>query len=84
MSEKFASIMQHITGDEIRLGNVLSTLLLRSFISYCLELFKRDAFSCRYLHFDFHRICGHIHFERLSILYEQIEGFLEQNGYVLL
>ncbi|CAH8308813.1 unnamed protein product [Eruca vesicaria subsp. sativa] len=54
LSEKFASIMQHITGDEIR-----------------------------YLHFDFHRICGHIHFERLSILYEQIEGFLEQNGYFL-
>ncbi|CAN6988848.1 unnamed protein product [Brassica rapa subsp. trilocularis] len=54
LSEKFASVMQHITGDEIR-----------------------------YLHFDFHRICGHIHFERLSILYEQIEGFLEQNGYFL-
>ncbi|KAF3493589.1 hypothetical protein DY000_02055953 [Brassica cretica] len=55
LSEKFASVMQHITGDEIR-----------------------------YLHFDFHQICGHIHFERLSILYEQIEGFLEQNGYFLL
>lgn len=31
---------------------------------------------CRYLHFDFHKICGHVHFERLSILYEQIEDFL--------
>ncbi|CAN6923437.1 unnamed protein product [Brassica oleracea] len=57
LSEKFASIMQHITGDEIRLVNIPA---LR-----------------------FHRICGHIHFERLSILYEQIEGFLEQNGYFL-
>ncbi|EOA25320.1 hypothetical protein CARUB_v10018637mg [Capsella rubella] len=55
LSEKYASVMQHITGDDIR-----------------------------YLHFDFHQICGHIHFERLSILYEQIEGFLEQNGYFLL
>ncbi|CAN8278759.1 unnamed protein product [Cochlearia groenlandica] len=55
LSEKFASAMQHITGDDVR-----------------------------YLHFDFHRICGHIHFERLSILYEQIEGFLEKNGYFLL
>lgn len=41
---------------------------------------KEGALSCRYLHFDFHQICGHIHFERLSILYEQIEGFLEKNG----
>ncbi|KAL9270933.1 Phosphoinositide phosphatase SAC6-like protein [Drosera capensis] len=38
----------------------------------------------RYLHFDFHRICGHIHFERLSILYDQIAEFLEKNGYFLL
>ncbi|GAV83044.1 Syja_N domain-containing protein [Cephalotus follicularis] len=38
----------------------------------------------RYVHFDFHRICGHIHFERLSILYDQIEDFLERNGYLLL
>ncbi|KAK9285695.1 hypothetical protein L1049_024894 [Liquidambar formosana] len=38
----------------------------------------------RYLHFDFHRICGHVHFERLSILYDQIEDFLKKNGYLLL
>ncbi|XP_041022381.1 phosphoinositide phosphatase SAC6 [Juglans microcarpa x Juglans regia] len=38
----------------------------------------------RYLHFDFHHICGHVHFERLSILYEQISDFLERNGYFLL
>nr|DAD25082.1 TPA_asm: hypothetical protein HUJ06_026546 [Nelumbo nucifera] len=38
----------------------------------------------RYLHFDFHHICGHIHFERLSILYEQIEDFLKKNRYFLL
>lgn len=38
----------------------------------------------RYLHFDFHRICGHIHFERLSILYDQMEDFLRKNGYFLL
>ena len=37
--------------------------------------------SCRYLHFDFHHICGHIHFERLAILYEQMEDFLDKNGY---
>uniref|UniRef100_A0A2P2M2E0 Phosphoinositide phosphatase family protein n=1 Tax=Rhizophora mucronata TaxID=61149 RepID=A0A2P2M2E0_RHIMU len=38
----------------------------------------------RYLHFDFHQICGHVHFERLSILYEQIVDFLEKNGYLLM
>ncbi|KAF5753100.1 phosphoinositide phosphatase SAC6 [Tripterygium wilfordii] len=38
----------------------------------------------RYLHFDFHQVCGHIHFERLSILYEQIVDFLEKNWYFLL
>lgn len=37
---------------------------------------------CRYLHFDFHKICGHVHFERLSILYEQIEDFLIKNRWV--
>ncbi|KNA04037.1 hypothetical protein SOVF_203410 [Spinacia oleracea] len=38
----------------------------------------------RYLHFDFHRICGHMHFERLSILYDQISDFLNKNRYLLL
>ncbi|CDP01800.1 unnamed protein product [Coffea canephora] len=38
----------------------------------------------RYLHFDFHQICGHVHFERLSILYDQIENFLIKNRYFLL
>ncbi|XP_043810057.1 phosphoinositide phosphatase SAC6 isoform X3 [Manihot esculenta] len=38
----------------------------------------------RYLHFDFHKICGHIHFERLSILYDQIAEFLDKSGYLLL
>ncbi|XP_020683549.1 phosphoinositide phosphatase SAC7 [Dendrobium catenatum] len=38
----------------------------------------------RYVHFDFHAICGHIHFERLSLLYDQIEDFLKKNSYFLL
>ncbi|GMP49292.1 hypothetical protein CsSME_00016324 [Camellia sinensis var. sinensis] len=38
----------------------------------------------RYLHFDFHHICGHFHFERLSMLYDQIEDFLVKNRYLLL
>ncbi|GAB4848390.1 GTPase activating protein (GAP) for Rho1p [Ancistrocladus abbreviatus] len=38
----------------------------------------------RYVHFDFHKICGHVHFERLSVLYDEITQFLDQNGYFLL
>ncbi|MED6133786.1 GTPase activating protein (GAP) for Rho1p [Stylosanthes scabra] len=38
----------------------------------------------RYVHFDFHQVCGHIHFERLSILYDQISDFINTNGYLLL
>nr|XP_010918247.1 phosphoinositide phosphatase SAC6 isoform X2 [Elaeis guineensis] len=38
----------------------------------------------RYVQFDFHRICGHIHFERLSLLYDQIEDYLKKHGYFIL
>ncbi|XVE82399.1 hypothetical protein DITRI_Ditri16bG0001400 [Diplodiscus trichospermus] len=38
----------------------------------------------RYLHFDFTKICGRVHFERLSFLYDQIADFLLKNGYFLL
>ncbi|KAG8373602.1 hypothetical protein BUALT_Bualt11G0041400 [Buddleja alternifolia] len=43
-----------------------------------------DSDDVRYLHFDFHKICGQVHFERLSILYDQIEDFLIKNRYLLL
>ncbi|CAN4078597.1 unnamed protein product [Withania somnifera] len=38
----------------------------------------------RYLHFDFHHICGHVHFEHLAILYDRIEDFFIKNRYFLL
>ncbi|RLM58268.1 phosphoinositide phosphatase SAC7-like [Panicum miliaceum] len=38
----------------------------------------------RFVHFDFHKICGHIHFERLSQLYDQIENYLKKHKYFLL
>ncbi|KAH9621513.1 hypothetical protein KSS87_003750 [Heliosperma pusillum] len=38
----------------------------------------------RYLHFDFHKICGHIHFERLSMLFDQMSDFLNKSRYLLL
>ncbi|GJN21310.1 hypothetical protein PR202_gb08775 [Eleusine coracana subsp. coracana] len=38
----------------------------------------------RYVHFDFHQICGHIHFERLSQLYEKIQNYLKAHRYFLI
>uniref|UniRef100_A0A0A9D590 SAC domain-containing protein n=1 Tax=Arundo donax TaxID=35708 RepID=A0A0A9D590_ARUDO len=38
----------------------------------------------RFIHFDFHQICGHIHFERLSQLYDQLEDYLKKHRYFLL
>lgn len=49
----------------------------------CLISLVTSIIFFRYVHFDFHQICGHIHFERLSILYSQIEDFLNKHGYVV-
>lgn len=39
--------------------------------------------NIRYVPFDFHRICGHVHLERLSLLYEQIKGECNWQGFFL-
>lgn len=39
-------------------------------------------FCVRYIPFDFHHICGNVHFERLSALYEDIREDLGKQGYV--
>ncbi|KAL7614367.1 hypothetical protein Lser_V15G07111 [Lactuca serriola] len=56
-------------------------LLTQQFANSVHNILSNDV---RYLHFDFHRICGHVHFERLSILYEHIEDFLIKNRYYML
>lgn len=38
----------------------------------------------KYVQFDFHRTCGHVHFERLSLLYEQIVDDIKKQRYFLL
>ncbi|XP_068646601.1 phosphoinositide phosphatase SAC6-like [Aristolochia californica] len=55
--------------------------LSEKFASAMQDLFTEDV---RYVHFDFHRICGHIHFDRLSLLYDQIADYLNRNGYFML
>ncbi|XP_024545683.1 phosphoinositide phosphatase SAC8 [Selaginella moellendorffii] len=37
----------------------------------------------RYVQFDFHRICGHIHFERLSVLYEDVKNSILEQRFFL-
>ncbi|KAH9311622.1 hypothetical protein KI387_026657, partial [Taxus chinensis] len=37
----------------------------------------------RYVPFDFHRMCGHLHFERLQLLYEHIAEDFQKQGYFL-
>ncbi|KAK9038161.1 hypothetical protein V6N11_023047 [Hibiscus sabdariffa] len=61
------------TGDEGRLSAKFASSV---------EPIQND--DLRYIHFDFHKICGHVHFERLAFLYDQIADFLEKNGYLLL
>ncbi|XP_078448417.1 phosphoinositide phosphatase SAC7-like isoform X2 [Wolffia australiana] len=50
---------------------------------YASSMEKINIEDTQYLHFDFHSVCGHTRFERLSLLYEQIEGYLEKQGYFL-
>ncbi|KAH9325748.1 hypothetical protein KI387_005926, partial [Taxus chinensis] len=38
----------------------------------------------KYVQFDFHQTCGHVHFDRLSLLYEQIVDDLKEQRYFLL
>ncbi|CAN0873637.1 Phosphoinositide phosphatase SAC6 [Linum grandiflorum] len=54
--------------------------LSKKFLSSVQPVLSDDV---RYVHSDFHQICGHVNFERLSILYEQIVDFTEKSGYLL-
>lgn len=40
--------------------------------------------NVRYIPFDFHKICGHIHFERLSFLHDQIKEHFNWQGFFLM
>ncbi|KAL7223729.1 hypothetical protein ACSBR1_025222 [Camellia fascicularis] len=84
-------VEQHFLDLRKKYGNVLAVDLVNKhggegrlsekFSSSMQHVVSDDV---RYLHFDFHHICGHVHFERLSMLYDQIEDFLVKNRYLLL
>eukprot|EP00268_Persea_americana_P023543 TRINITY_DN2311_c1_g1_i2.p1 TRINITY_DN2311_c1_g1~~TRINITY_DN2311_c1_g1_i2.p1 ORF type:complete len:664 (-),score=114.77 TRINITY_DN2311_c1_g1_i2:241-2232(-) len=71
-----------------RYGSVLAVDLVKKhgseghlsekYASAMQNIFSDDI---KYVHFDFHQICGHIHFDRLSILYDQIADYLKKQGY---
>ncbi|KAI3665273.1 hypothetical protein L6452_43897 [Arctium lappa] len=77
LSKKYGNVLAidlvNTRGDEGRLTEKFATAMQR--------IISDDV---RYLHFDFHKICGHVRFERLYILYDQIEDFLIKNRYYLL
>lgn len=80
--------MQHINGDDVRYIYPFHSSDKKTYRCFTIIIYSYQNSlgiyalgSCRYLHFDFHHICGHIHFERLAILYEQMEDFLDKNGY---
>ncbi|PWA76866.1 hypothetical protein CTI12_AA227760 [Artemisia annua] len=68
LTERFATSVEKILSDDMR----------------CSLIYVKFADFCRYYHFDFHKICGHVHFERLCILYDQMEDFLIKNRYYLI
>uniref|UniRef100_A0A1D1YL97 Phosphatidylinositide phosphatase SAC1-B n=1 Tax=Anthurium amnicola TaxID=1678845 RepID=A0A1D1YL97_9ARAE len=84
-------VERHFMDLRKRYGSVLAVDLVNKHGSegrltekYASAMQQITSEDTRYIHFDFHRICGHIHFERLSLLYDQIEDFLKKQGYFLL
>ena len=59
------------TGIEGSVSNVFSELSK--------EINKKD--SVEYIEFDFHKICGQLHFEKLSLLLDQLKDKLEQGAW---
>jgi hypothetical protein len=39
--------------------------------------------SFRYVHFDFHQVCHGGNFDNLQVLYNQIEEYIQKQGYFL-
>ncbi|KAK4749515.1 hypothetical protein SAY87_026964 [Trapa incisa] len=58
-------------GDEGQLGT-----------AYALEV--ENLPNVRYVHFDFHHICGNSNFENLEVLYREISEDFEKQGYFLI
>lgn len=81
LSEKYAAAMQNLSSDDIRWVHLVSYIFNVENSQNSHSSWLSPAIYCRYIHFDFHQICGHIHFDRLSILYDQIADNLKKHGY---
>eukprot|EP00850_Spirogloea_muscicola_P003152 SM000012S25414 [mRNA] locus=s12:965567:972015:- [translate_table: standard] len=53
------------------------------YLSPRIILNKQFVVAPRYVPFDFHRVCGHVHFERLSLLYDEVADTLSKQRYFL-
>lgn len=83
-------IEKHFKDLQRRYGDVLAIDLINQqgsegvlSVAYGENMQRITNESIRYLPFDFHHICGHIHFERLSNLYDDIREDLSKQGYFL-
>ncbi|CAA7391252.1 unnamed protein product [Spirodela intermedia] len=83
-------VERHFMDLRKRYGSVLAVDLINKHGSegrlnekYASSMEQIISEETRYVHFDFHSICGHAHFERLSLLYDQIEDYMEKQGYFL-
>jgi hypothetical protein len=83
-------VERHFNDLHKRYGDVLAIDLINQqgsegvlSVAYGEAMQKISNEHIRYLPFDFHQICGHIHFERLSTLYDEIQADLTKQGYYL-
>ncbi|KAG0593154.1 hypothetical protein M758_1G301500 [Ceratodon purpureus] len=84
------AVERHFNDLQKRYGDVLAIDLINQegsegvlSVAFGEAMQKISNKHIRYLAFDFHRICGHIHFERLSALYDDIREDLSRQGYYL-
>ncbi|XP_042026665.1 phosphoinositide phosphatase SAC6-like [Salvia splendens] len=84
-------VEKHFNDLNKKYGNVLAVNLVNKhgdegrlceLFGFAMQHIASD--NVRYRHFDFHKICGELYIDWLSILYYQIEIFLHKNRYFLL
>lgn len=81
------AVERHFRDLRKRYGDILAIDLINQqggesvlSVAYREAMEKLSDEHIRYLPFDFHKICGHIHFERLSALYDDIKEELSRQG----
>ncbi|EFJ19348.1 hypothetical protein SELMODRAFT_110950 [Selaginella moellendorffii] len=76
LCEKYGSVLAVDLINQQGLEGVLS-------VAYKNAMIKLENEKLKYVPFDFHRVCGQIHFDKLSTLHDQIAEQLMQQGFYL-